>query len=239
MLKILAIIPARGGSVGIPRKNIRKLAGIPLIEHSILSAKKSHKIDKIVVTTDDKKIAKIAKSAGAEVPFLRPKKLSKNKTIIIHVIKHTLKFLKTNQSFVPDIILLLQPTSPLRTIKLLEQSINILKKSKATSVITLSEVITHPYYSFWLKNGTLKPFVSNFEKYNRRQDFPKLYYPTGTVYAFWRKTLEKYDSIYGPKIIPLFEKQEDHIDIDTDFDFFIAEMHILYWKKFIKKFRHT
>lgn len=237
ILKVLAIIAARGGSVGIRRKNLRKLAGKPLVEYAIKTARKTPKIDKIVVSTENRKIAEIAKLAGAEVPFLRPKRLAKNNTPIIDVIKHTLSYLNVNQSYVPDMILLLQPPSPLRTTKILDKSIDFLKKSNATSLISVSEIKTHPYASFWFKKGYLKPFLPNFEKYDRRQKLPALYYPTGSVYAFWRKTLERYDSIYGPKILSLLEAQENKIDIDTPFDFFTAEMRILYWEKFKNKFR--
>jgi len=147
-MKILGLIPARGGSKGIPLKNIQKLAGKPLINYTIESAKKS-KIDKVIVSTDTKKIAQISTSAGAEVPFLRPKKISKDSSSTIKVIKHALKFLKLKQNYEPDIIVILQPTSPLRTAKMINNSINILKKSKCSSVISVSKIKSHPYASFW------------------------------------------------------------------------------------------
>lgn len=114
-MKILALIPARGDSKGIPNKNIQKIGGKYLIEYTINSAKRSKLIDKIIVSTDSKKIASISKKLGAEVPFLRPKKISIDKSPTIEVIKHTLGFLSNNQFYVPDIILLLQPTSPFRS----------------------------------------------------------------------------------------------------------------------------
>ena len=162
--KILAIIPARGGSKGIRRKNLQKLSGKPLIVHTIIAAKKTKSINKIIVSTDDKEIGKISKNNGAEVPFLRPKQISKETSSTIEVIKHALKFLQENQSYVPDIIILLQPTSPLRTSQLITKTINTLKKSKATSVITVSKITKHPYASYWLKNDFLKPFEKNFTK---------------------------------------------------------------------------
>jgi len=231
--KILAIIPARGGSKGIRRKNLQKLSGKPLIAHTIIAAKKTKSINKIIVSTDDKEIGKISKNNGAEVPFLRPKQISKDTSSIIEVIKHALKFLQENQSYVPDIIILLQPTSPLRTSQLITKTINTLKKSKATSVITVSKITKHPYASYWLKNDFLKPFEKNFTKYSRRQEFPDLFFPTGAVYTFWYDTLKKFNSLHGPKIKPIVVHDED-IDIDNLRDLFFAEMMLKNWKKYKK-----
>ena len=231
--KILAIIPARGGSKGIRRKNLQKLSGKPLIAHTIIAAKKTKSINKIIVSTDDKEIGKISKNNGAEVPFLRPKQISKDTSSIIEVIKHALKFLQENQSYVPDIIILLQPTSPLRTSQLITKTINTLKKSKATSVITVSKITKHPYASYWLKNDFLKPFEKNFTKYSRRQEFPDVFFPTGAVYTFWYDTLKKFNSLHGPKIKPIVVHDED-IDIDNLRDLFFAEMMLKNWKKYKK-----
>ena len=231
--KILAIIPARCGSKGIRRKNLQKLSGKPLIVHTIIAAKKTKSINKIIVSTDDKEIGKISKNNGAEVPFLRPKQISKDTSSTIEVIKHALKFLQENQSYVPDIIILLQPTSPLRTSQLITKTINTLKKSKATSVITVSKITKHPYASYWLKNDFLKPFEKNSTKYSRRQEFPDLFFPTGAVYTFWYDTLKKFNSLYGPKIKPIVVRDED-IDIDNLRDLFFAEMMLKNWKKYKK-----
>ena len=231
--KILAIIPARGSSKGIRRKNLQKLSGKPLIVHTIIAAKKTKSINKIIVSTDDKEIGKISKNNGAEVPFLRPKQISKETSSTIEVIKHALKFLQKNQSYVPDIIILLQPTSPLRTSQLITKTINTLKKSKATSVITVSKITKHPYASYWLKNDFLKPFEKNFTKYSRRQEFPDLFFPTGAVYTFWYDTLKKFNSLHGPKIKPIVVHDED-IDIDNLRDLFFAEMMLKNWKKYKK-----
>ena len=231
--KILAIIPARGGSKGIRKKNIQKLLGKPLISYTITAAKNTKSINKIIVSTDDNEIKKISQNIGAEVPFLRPKQISKDNSSTIEVIKHALKFLEETQSYKPDIIILLQPTSPLRTSQLITKTINTLKKSKATSVITVSKITKHPYASFWLKNDFLKPFKENSTKYSRRQDFPDLFFPTGAVYSFWYDTLKKFNSIYGPKIKPIIV-DDDNIDIDTLQDLFFTEMILKNWKKYRK-----
>jgi len=233
-VQVLAIIPARGGSKGIPMKNIQKIAGKPLIAHTILAAKKSKQIDKIIVSTDNTRIAQIAKSYDVEVPFLRPTQLSNDESSTIDAIKHGLDFLFVNQSYVPDIILILQPTSPLRTTKMINKSIEMLKKSNASSILTVSKIKTHPYGSFWYNKKYLKPFKPYFNRYNQRQKYPPLYYPTGAIYTFWFKTLKKYDSIYGPRIKPLITEDEFNIDIDNMFDLFICEMKLLHWEKYKK-----
>lgn len=234
-MDILAIIPARSGSKGVSKKNTRSIAGKPLIEYTINSAKKSKKINRIILSTDSKEIANFAKKKGIEVPFLRPKKISKGNSPALDYVKHALKFLENEQSYIPDIILILQPTSPIRKIGLINKSISLLKKSKASCVMTVTKVKNHPYLTFWYpQEQFLKPLKSDFKKFNRRQKFPTMYYPTGSVYAFWYKTIQKYDSIYGNKIKPIIIDQENSIDIDSIFDFFIAEMRILHWNRYRK-----
>jgi len=109
-----------------------------------------------------------------------------------------------------------------------------LKKSNASSILTVSKIKTHPYGSFWYNKKYLKPFKPYFNRYNQRQKYPPLYYPTGAIYTFWFKTLKKYDSIYGPRIKPLITEDEFNIDIDNMFDLFISEMKLLHWEKYKK-----
>ena len=229
-MKIVAIIPARGGSKGIPLKNIKKLFGKSLIEHTINAALNSKKINKVIVSTDNEKIARISKSLGAEVPFLRPKKISTDSSNSIDVIKHALKKLEKSK-FIPDIIVMLQPTSPFRTSQMIDKSIDLLTKSKSTSIISVAKIKKHPYLSFWHYDKYLKPFKKDFLKYYQRQLFPELFYPTGGIYTFWASTLTKYNSLYGPRIMPMIISNEIiNLDIDSNFDFFIAEMYKNYNK---------
>lgn len=235
-MKILGLIPARGGSKSIPNKNIRLFGGKPLITYSIELLKKSKLIDRIIVSTDSKKIADISKKTGAEIPFYRPKKLSQDNTPMIDVIKHTINHLKNMDSYNPDIITLLQPPSPLRTLQMVEKSIKILKKSNSTSVISVAEVKTHPFLSFCLGRKYLKPFLPNFEKHTIRQKRKPFFYPTGLIYTFRTTNLTKFNSLYGPKIMPLIVKEKElNVDIDDPFDWFIGEMTLKNWKNF-KKF---
>lgn len=234
-MSIVAIIPARRGSKGLDNKNIQKLSGKTLLEYAILAAKKSKYIDKIVVSTDSPKIKNIAESYGITTPFIRPKKISQDKTPTIAVVKHALNYFIANKSLNPDIIVILQPTSPLRTSELIDKSIKLLKTSKSTSVISVSKVNEHPFGSFYYTGNYLKPFHKNFQKYFQRQKYPNLYYPTGSIYTFWHKTLKKYNSIYGPKIKPLITDFLD-VDINNLFELFLCEMILKNWKKYHNDF---
>jgi len=234
-VNILGIITARGGSKGIPQKNLRKIYKKPLIQYTIEVAKKS-KINKLIVSTDDPKIAKLSKSLKIEVPFLRPKKISQDSTPTIDVIKHALNYLlKTNQ-YCPEIIVILQPTSPFRSVKIINDSINMLQRTNSTSVVTVSPVTHPPFTMFYYNSKHLKPFSRKHTKYTRRQMYPTLYYPNGLIYTLWTKTLFKYDSIYGPRINSIIINKNDSIDIDDNYDMFIAEMTMLHWKKYQKSF---
>lgn len=231
-MKILAIIPARGGSKGVPRKNIRKLNGKPLIGYTIDAAKKSKYVNRVVVSTDNKKIANIAKSFGAEIPFIRPKYLAVGSAKTIDVVKHTLKTLKNKFQYEPDVVTLLNPTVPFRKEDAIDESIQILIKSKADIAVQVKEITTHPYRAYWLKNDFLKPLKKDFLKYHQRQMFPECYYSTAGISTFWNKNIAKYGHMFGPKIKPIMSHDESNIDIDNIFDFFMAEMISKYWKKY-------
>jgi len=235
-MKILGLVPARGGSKGIKNKNIRNFAGKPLINHSIKILKEIKSIDKIIVSTDSKKIAQIAKNYGAEIPFLRPKKISQDNTPMLDVLKHCVNYLKKSENYVPDAILLLQPTSPIRNSKMILQAINLLKNSNATSVISVAEVKTYPYLSFSNKGKFLKPLYPKFEKNTLRQKQKPVYFPTGSFYIFKTSNLSNYNSLYGPRILPFIIKEKQlNVDIDVPFDWFVAEMITKNWKNFESK----
>jgi CMP-N,N'-diacetyllegionaminic acid synthase len=237
-MKILAIIPARGGSVGIPKKNIQKLAGKPLIQYTIGAAKKSKLVNRIIVSTDDKKIARISQKLGAEVPFLRPKSISKSTSSQLSFVKHALEYLKNSESYEPDIVIILYPTQPLRAPSRIDKSIQLLKRSKSDTVIGVSKIRTHPYRAFLPVRGFLQPFRKDFLKFHQRQLFPTMYYPTGDVYTFWYKTYKKYGQIYGPKIKPLLPSTNDlFLDIDHSFDLFLGEMILKNWKHYEQNFK--
>ena len=237
-LKILAIIPARANSKGIPSKNIQKLGELPLIAHTIRSAKKSTKVNRIIVSTDNKKIAKIAMEYGADVPFLRPKKISRNSSSTLDVVQHTIQYLQKVENYTPDIITILLPTSPFRSPDLIDKSIKLLKKTNATSVVSVFKSKEHAFKAFLPNRGFLKPFKSDYKKYYQRQKLPDFYYTTGAAYTFWFDTLKKFGHYYGPRIKPLISHYyEMNVDIDSIFDLFIAEMILKHWKNYSKKIK--
>ena len=161
-MKVLAIIPARSGSKGIHLKNIKKLNKKPLVQYTIDVAKKCKMIDRIIVSTDDKKISDICKKLGAEVPFLRPKEISEDLSPMEKVVSHTVNFLE-NESYFPDIIVLLQPTSPFRSHKEIDRAIRIFSKSKATSLVEVKKTDNHPYKSFKKKNELPSTLLEQLE----------------------------------------------------------------------------
>ena len=237
-LKILAIIPARANSKGIPSKNIQKLGELPLIAHTIRSAKNSTKVNRIIVSTDNKKIAKIAMECGADVPFLRPKKFSRNGSSTLDVIQHTTQYLQKVENYTPDIITILLPTSPFRSPDLIDKSVKLLKKTNATSVVSVFKSKEHAFKAFLPNRGFLKPFKSDYRKYYQRQNLPDFYHTTGAVYTFWFDTLKKFGHYYGPRMKPLISHYDEmNVDVDSVFDLFIAEMTLKHWKNYSKKIK--
>jgi len=227
--KIIAVIPARGGSKSIKKKNIRKLSGKPLIHYSIKEALKlKNSFYKIIVSTDDKKIAKISKKEGAIVPFIRPKSLSNDFSPTLPVIKHAVRFIEKEDNVIIDWVLILQPTSPLRSVTDIKNCISIIKKNKnIDSVVSVKRVVnSHPYFLKLIKNGFLKSYIKNF-KFSRRQSVkPDLYKTNGSIYLTKKNIIfkNKNNLVYGKKSIPYLMDEKKSIDIDTDIDFKLCEV---------------
>lgn len=225
--EILAIIPARGGSKGIPKKNMVTLAGKPLIQYTIDAAKNSKLITRIILTSDDEEIINYCKKQGIEVPFKRPSYLAKDDTPMIEVIIHAIRYLEENGNYKPDIIILLQPTSPLRTSKHIDEALEKLINSNADSIVSVMKVPHqfNPYSIMRLENGYLKPFLSYDERKNIRQLKPEFYARNGAaIYAFKYDCLITRNSIYGAKILPYFMVKEESIDIDDWVDLLFAKV---------------
>ncbi len=226
--KILAVIPARSGSKGLPGKNIKLLCGKPLLNHCVDLALGISLIDKVVVSTDSKKFAAIAKKAGARVPFLRPAHLSGDLVPDVPVIQHCLDWYKEHENYEPDIIVFLRPTGPMRKLEEVERAIRLLVANpEADSVLSIREADKTPY-KMWVPGGKyLSPFITEYagikEPFNSpRQLLPKVYYSTPDIAVFWTKTLVKQKSVTGKKVLPLYIERPT-IDIDTLHDFEIAE----------------
>jgi len=228
--KVVAIIPARGGSKGIPNKNIQKIAGKPLIAYTIETALKSRKVSRVLVSTDDAKIAEIAKSYGAGVPFLRPVELAKDDTRCLLVIQHAVKYMEEDEGHKLDVVVVLQPTSPLRSEKYIDEAVEKLLRTGADSVVTVCKVKHHPFWSFTAKGDRLYPFSEEGITISRRQDLPEIYAVNGAVYAVRRDVLFEQNSIFGRNIRAVVMPYEESVDIDDYFDLFVAEMLLKYWK---------
>ena len=219
MRKVLAIIPARGNSKGIKKKNIQLVNKKPLIYYTIKEAKKSKLISNLILSSEDNKIRKIANKFGCETPFRRPKILSKDDTKTYEVIKHAFEFMEKKNRINYDYILLLQPTCPLRKLKDIDFAINFLLKNKKRydSVVSVVDVgANHPYRMKIIKKNYLKNFFEQgFEDMRPRQKLPKVYIRNGSIYLIKRAEFIKYKSLVGKKTFPYIMEQKNSINIDT------------------------
>ncbi len=225
--QILALIPARGGSKGVKRKNILPLNGKPLIAWTIETALNCSAVNRVLVSTEDLEIAKIAQEYGAEVPFIRPEALAQDDTPDLPVYQQACSWLAEKEDYQPDIIVWLRPTSPLRTIEDIEKAIAILATTKANSVRSVCAVEHHPY---WMKrvaeDNYLVPFIEGKDEktYYRRQLLPTAYRLNGAVDLTWCKTVLEKSQLYFGDMQGYIMPPERSIDIDTELDFAIAEI---------------
>lgn len=221
---VLGIVPARGGSKGVPRKNVRPLAGRTLLDYVAEAARTSGVIDRLVLSTDSEEIADAGRAAGLEVPFLRPTSLAADDTPMLPVLQHVVSSLEA-ADWTPELIVLLQPTSPLRRPRHIRDAVTLLRESDADSVVTVVEVPRHlsPDYVMAIDGGRLRPFLAEGARVMRRQDARPAYSREGTVYAFWRRTLERFGSIYGDDCRPLLIDARESLSIDSPDDWDAAE----------------
>jgi N-acylneuraminate cytidylyltransferase len=229
---VLAIIPARGGSKGIPKKNIRLLAGKPLIEYTIDAAKKSRFLNRIVVSTDDIEIGTLSKKNGVDV-IIRPDSIARDESSVIETIEHVMSYLQNNEEFAPDIIVLLQPTSPLRNTEDIDGAIQQFLTGKFDSLISVCETGHSPYWCFTISDTKLKPLFNKKMSYTRRQDLPHTYRPNGAIYVTTPGSLKKFSGFMTNKTSPYIMPIDRSIDIDNPMDFFLAEFLIEKGKNFV------
>lgn len=224
-MEILAVIPARVGSKGIPRKNIAPIAGHPLIAWTILEAQKSKSLSRIVVSTDSEEIAAVARRYQAEVPFLRPADLAQDETPGIAPALHALHWMEEKEGCRPNYVMYLQPTSPLRTAQDIEGAIDLLQKKRAEAVISVTEADQHP---FWMKTISPEGKLEDFQKADRafdcRQELPLVYTLNGAIYLTRREVLLEKRSFYSEATYAYVMPRERSIDIDTAWDLRLAGM---------------
>jgi len=219
--KILALIPARGDSKGLPGKNIKELCGKPLIAWSIEEAKKSEYIDKIIVSTDSIEIAEITKRYGAEVPFLRPGELATDTAKSIDVIKHAIRFFKDEYK----IIIILQPTSPLRTVADIDSAFVMLDKDIVKAVVSVCELEhTFQWTGTLPANLNMKNFISDSIKNTNRQELEIYYRLNGAIYISEIVYLKENNGFLGSETYAFLMDRENSIDIDNIIDFKLAEI---------------
>lgn len=217
---VLAIIPARGGSKGVPRKNIRNVGGKPLIAWTIEEAKKSKFIDRLILSTEDEEIASIAKKCGCEVPFMRPEELAEDHTPGIEPIIHAIHTLPEKY----DMVVLLQPTSPLRIKEDIDGCIARCVQGSTRSCVTVTESDKSPYWMYELdNNGQMTAVIPSDTMIVRRQDLPKAYVLNGAVYSANKDWLLEKRTFLTNETVAYPMPKERSLDIDTEFDIKIFE----------------
>jgi len=223
--KILAIIPARSGSKGIPKKNIKYLAGKHLITWTIEQAKKSLLINTVFVSTDSEEIAKISEQSGVHVPFLRPPELAKDNSPTIDAINHVLETFE-KEGITYDIVVLLEPTSPLRKAGDIDAAIQLFLDAydHADALVSLGEVqLENPFIMEYIENNRLKKVISTKNHFYQRQQMPKVYFPYGVIYLSKVETLKKTRTFYQENTIPYLIERWQNYEIDDLCDFLCVE----------------
>lgn len=223
--RILAIIPARGGSKGLPNKNIKLLNGKPLIAWTILKAINSKYIDEVFVTTDSKEIAAVSEEFGVKVPFLRPDELASDTASSMDVVEHVISHYKSQSVFF-DYIVLLEPTSPLRKDDDLDNAIKLcILDESADGIISVGEVhMEHPMIIKKIsKNNRITSYIENVKKITQRQQADKAYFPYGVIYMIKCEVFEKQKLFYTNNIIPYFIERWQNYEVDDIYDFIAIE----------------
>jgi len=227
-MKILAFIPARAGSKRIPKKNLKLLNGKPLIAHTIDAARKSRLINRIIVSTDSEKIAAVAKKYGAEVPFMRPESIAQSNSTEMQFFEHALDWLEENENYVPDLIVLLYPTSPFRKPGSIDRAIEeMLKHPDADSLRSVKLCSEHPYKMWVIEGGYLTPFVKGEDKNIHTLAYhllPTVYIQNASIYITKSETIRNKKNPTGDIIVPFIMDEQESIDVNTPLDFEFAEM---------------
>ena len=223
--KVLALIPARGGSNGLPSKNILPMCGKPLIAWSVEKGLNSNYTDTVLVTTDSQEIADVAKAAGAHVPFLRPAELATDRSSTYDAIRHALTFLAEMEGKVFDYVVLLEPTSPLREDDDVDRMLEQLVADAAhfDSIISVGEVDEHPSIVRRLNGSCLEPFCPELQQTTRRQDNEPAYFPYGVAYIAKTDVLLAENTFYTKRCTYFKIKRYQNYEIDDIYGFLCVE----------------
>jgi YrbI family 3-deoxy-D-manno-octulosonate 8-phosphate phosphatase len=225
---VLAIVQARGGSKGLPRKNLRLLRGHPLVAYSIASGLAARSITRVIMSTDDEEIADVARQYGAEVPFMRPTELAGDDTPDFPLFDHALTWLRKNESYLPQLVVQLRPTTPLRPRGMLDEAVRIIDADASANCVRGVTVPKQTPYKMWRdgKQGALAPLMetSFAEPYNMpRQKLPAAYWQTGHVDVIRTQTITEQRSLTGSRVLPIMIDANYCVDIDSLVDFDLAE----------------
>lgn len=223
--RILGIIPARGGSKGIPRKNLALLCGKPLVYYVIQAALASSHLTRTVLSSDDPEIIRVGREYGAEAPFTRPAELSTDSATSAAVAKHALEWMESEEGKRYDYVCLLEPTSPLRTPQDIDNAIELLLNAQADAVVSVSRIeAPHPVKTLVIAEGRLKPFFPSRWRPNLlRQDLEPVYAVNGAVYCVKRDVLAQSTSFWGSSAVPYIVPAERSVNVDTLFDLKLAQ----------------
>lgn len=227
--EVLAVVPARGGSKGIPRKNLALFRGEPLVACSVRHALEAESVTRVVVSTDDPEIAEVGRRAGAEVPFLRPAELAADHVLDLPVFVHVLEELDRREGYAPELVVHLRPTTPHRLPGWIDRAVSALAAApKADSVRSVSPPVQHPYRMFEVgDDGFLVPLLADRHPHPyllRRQDLPPVYYYNCVLDVTRPRTILDQGSMTGDRILPFFMAADDVLDIDAPRDLEIAEL---------------
>lgn len=222
-LSVLGVVPARGGSKGVPRKNIRELGGKPLIAHTLEAAQKAECLSRVVVSTDCVEIANVCEQLGADVPFLRPSEMASDTARVQDAVLHLLDQLDEVYTHV----LLLQPTAPFRRAEDIDDAIRLAQETDADSVVSfVREETRHPYYMYTMDEAGDVPRVTPMFDYavgTPRQEFPPVVYRNGAIYLTRTGYLRRERSFVSPDVVPFIMPEERSVNIDTEEDLLYAD----------------
>jgi CMP-N,N'-diacetyllegionaminic acid synthase len=223
--EIIGLITARGGSKGVPRKNVLPLAGKPLIAWTIETALQSDALSRVILSTDDSEIAKVGRHWEAEVPFMRPIELSQDNSPSMGAVLHAVNWLAEHEDYRPEYVMLLQPTSPLLIPEDIQKAIQIFQDKQADSVVSVTAIHQHPYWTKTISpDGRLVDFFSTERSFTKRQDLPAAYALNGAIYLARRDVLLERSSFYGKNTLAYVMPPERSLDIDTPWEFHLAEL---------------
>jgi CMP-N,N'-diacetyllegionaminic acid synthase len=217
------VIPARGGSKGLPGKNLKRIGALSLIGHAVVSAREARTLTRFIVSTDSPEIAEEARRHGAEAPFLRPAELASDQAGMVPVLQHAVRWLEST-GVRPDLIVTLQPTSPFRTGVEIDDTIARVVDTGADSAQTLVEASYHPFFMKTLDGDRTVALFPDGKKYVRRQDAPAVYQPSGAVYVTRYHLLMDEGQVLGHDNRGLVMPFEASVNIDTEWDFLLAEL---------------